>query len=474
MSWSKNITFREIDKILRDLDSKEINRFLDTPISELPDTNTSEISRLLENIQAINMKNIKGKREIVPEFTVKYHTKPEDGAELDADSDSDSDAHIFAILRNIDNNRFHDTPISELTDTDTSDIVPTATSKNHTQPEDGAKLDADSNAELDAADISAILSSDSNKVHVTPISELTDTDTLKPSIQTKTFKKIVNKKQLPQVKFVEVKPENSAPNLYEILPLEEFLSKNKKNEKQKSELLPQYPCYRNVRGDGNCFYRAVAVGALEFGIRSGDKEFLDKLYTTIRNTSLTSSQLHGYKEKCLKFVESVSNEVKNLPSCKNNTFKTQSEELSQKTCQRLLDDDCDIPLVATFRALGSCYVRRNPDEFYYDTAGASSSGNNEHRKGLATTSDQLAGWLDKWGEDAQQSEMLAVRKAISIPVLVVQLVEKHSVSYTYLCENEKTYPVHIMLNTGHYYLLYTKKLMDGCKTKQEKKKKSQN
>jgi len=288
---------------------------------------------------------------------------------------------------------------------------------------------------------------------------------LKRSRPTKTLikKKVKEKKQLPRVKFVKVESTSLFPNLYEILPLENFL-----NEQQKKILLEKYPCYRNVRGDGNCFYRAVALGALEFGIRSGDKEFLDKLYTTIHNTSLTSSQLHGYKEQCLKFVESVSNEVKNLPSCEDNTFKTQSEELSQKTCQRLLDNDCDIALVATFRALGSCYVRKHPDNFIYVTDVPKTPDNYEYSVGLPNNSDELAGWLDNWGNHAQQQEMLAVCKAISIPVLVV-LVGKHNVSYTYLCDNQEPYTVHIMLNKAHYYLLYTKELMDGCKTKKVSK-----
>ena len=72
---------------------------------------------------------------------------------------------------------------------------------------------------------------------------------------------------------------------------EEFTKQSIRN--QIDELGQSYSHWRRVRGDGNCFFRATYVGALEYAIsHDGSTEFLSRCKCV----------LEGGREACIKLL----------------------------------------------------------------------------------------------------------------------------------------------------------------------------
>ena len=207
-------------------------------------------------------------------------------------------------------------------------------------------------------------------------------------------------------------------------------------------LLEDYPFWRRIRGDGNCFYRSVAVGALEFGIRSpgAGLPFLTHLRDTIANASLEESALSCHQSPCVAFLDSVLADCATLPGCEEVSFAGATHALSNEICHRLLHGSCDRDLVASFRALASCFLR--------DDAADMSAW-------LSMPVEDYCLTVDSMGTDAEGLAIHALSQALSIRLRIVYLHRDRDLGhYSYPADNEDPCHVHLLLSPGHYDLLY--------------------
>jgi ubiquitin thioesterase protein OTUB1 len=64
-----------------------------------------------------------------------------------------------------------------------------------------------------------------------------------------------------------------------------------------------YPTFRRIRGDGNCFYRASIFGFLEYLVLSKNTKIMDEFETILKDT--TQFKKLGFDEFIFEEFQSV-------------------------------------------------------------------------------------------------------------------------------------------------------------------------
>jgi hypothetical protein len=188
----------------------------------------------------------------------------------------------------------------------------------------------------------------------------------------------------------------------------------------------------------------VAVGALELGICSlgAGLSFLQHLRDTVASASLKGSVLSCHQSPCVDFLDSVLASCATLPGCEQATFTGAARALSEETCSRLLHDSCDRDLVASMRALASCFIRADATAL---SAWLPSS----------VSIVDYCHIVDSMGTDAEGLVIRALAEALSIRLCIVYLHRDRAVGYySYPVDNDDPCHVHLILAPGHYDLLY--------------------
>ena len=143
---------------------------------------------------------------------------------------------------------------------------------------------------------------------------------------------------------------------------------------------------------------------------------------------------------CVAFLDSVLADCAILPGCDEESFAGATRALSDETCHRLLHDSCDRDLVASFRALASCFIR--------DDAAAMSAW-------LPMPVEDYCLTVASMGTDAEGLAIRALSEALSIRLRIVYLHRDRDLGYySYPVDNDEPCHVHLLLSPGHYDLLY--------------------
>lgn len=180
-------------------------------------------------------------------------------------------------------------------------------------------------------------------------------------------------------------------------------------------LTSQYSSWRKIRGDGNCYYRAIGLGLLEYFCR--DSTPLNVFYNF-----LTSAHLHF--QPVLKYLFQTKLKIGSAASYCANVFE---------------DAKNDEMLVFEIRNRVAEYVEKNPEVF------------------LDYLTDSLANELKRIREMGTEAEGIVcnyMSKILNVNIVSVILDREHLADYKDNINSDKD-SIYLCLRGGHYDLLYT-------------------
>jgi hypothetical protein len=210
-----------------------------------------------------------------------------------------------------------------------------------------------------------------------------------------------------------------------------------------------YGGFRRIGGDGNCYYRAIAYGALEAIVLSGDCSKFDLLYSIFMQVEYVVVGDQEAHEELLTTLREASNGDK-----WGSVEELQSTFLS-------LNSNFDFALVSACRHLLSTYLIENQDKM---TDGGLSL------KDALVEGDEgmdLVAYCEKhineMGRDAEGPyiELGILPSLLRCKCVIYSLDMRHMSEKEYVCpfttkeDVEPLAVIHVLLRPGHYDLLYT-------------------
>jgi len=215
------------------------------------------------------------------------------------------------------------------------------------------------------------------------------------------------------------------------------------------DLSKRYSTYRNTRGDGNCYYRAILYSLAEKcvgGQNSTEYQRLLKYFETESFQLATS--VGGYSEISLEiFHETLVEFWKKLPSLDDATKL--HEELNEENST---SEYCCWYL----RSVASTFLKSDPDRFLPFLLAEGGDNNSQYMDVSAFCASQI----DPMGSEATQVTVLAVAEALKVCV-EVEYLDGHSfkeqlTKHVFGAPEDKTknnITLTLLYRPGHYDIL---------------------
>jgi ubiquitin thioesterase protein OTUB1 len=227
--------------------------------------------------------------------------------------------------------------------------------------------------------------------------------------------------------------------------LKQLYNQESENVQQKINKLQQhYSHIRIVRGDGNCFYRALLYGMLEKIILEKDTTRLQQLVNVV-DQSLQKLVKLGYPEYTLEdFYDCVLEFFKWIQS---ELAVTKSQQtLLQDMTDKFMSDDLSQCLICYLRFMISCYLQEHKDDFepfIFATSNCSSLEEYARHE------------VEVMGKECDNISMSATSGLFDVCFCVEYLdvsLEQHSIKIP--DEPSRAPYVHLLYRPGHYDILY--------------------
>jgi ubiquitin thioesterase protein OTUB1 len=227
-----------------------------------------------------------------------------------------------------------------------------------------------------------------------------------------------------------------------------------------AELEGTYEGWRSIRGDGNCFYRAVIVGLLEQIVRSGNRAAFDRLrrkFEEVDTKQFTFATYEADHRDMLRRLQEAAS---------GSAWRTVSElEADILTKQPSTDkSSIDHALIRACRAIVSTFLKRNQDQ---DMTGSGLSIKDailpSHPE-CSSMEEYCRRYVDAMGEDAQGAFVYLglLQSSLQCAGVTVILDNRAEVKTNILetspleAGSAAIATIHLLLRPGHYDLLYTR------------------
>ena len=193
--------------------------------------------------------------------------------------------------------------------------------------------------------------------------------------------------------------------------------------------------FRAVRPDGNCFYRAYLFGTLEAAVKSDDcMDSLSELRTKFKALA-AFCEASGYDSFAVNdFHELLDEQLELLASaCSVETLESSV----------FADASVDGYMIAFMRCCCGAYLRANADQY----AGFLPEE-------YASVDAFIRGEVDPMYKDCDQLQIVALSKALEVPLRIVYLDQSVGEPAIHRFGPEEGTPVVVLYRPGHYDLLY--------------------
>lgn len=237
-----------------------------------------------------------------------------------------------------------------------------------------------------------------------------------------------------------------------------------------------YCGWRRVRGDGNCFYRAVGFGLLEQLVAA--KPLRRLMYLTTLRDQLASITYQDDAAKAAAHADLIER-VERL-RC-GDAWEAPCGADAEMTPLGLLyrnlqnpGETADLALVRALRRLTANYIRNHADEFT-----TSESGISYRDIAMATGFEDVEDFCGRIvlpdGEDAETLCQHALPAALGVVVRIVFLdrreggPDSESLDFCAGPRREGEWVVHVQLRPGHYDLLYWHEAAEGASRRRRRR-----
>lgn len=216
---------------------------------------------------------------------------------------------------------------------------------------------------------------------------------------------------------------------------------NKEFKQRVDKIKPLYQSWARVRGDGNCYYRAIGVAFMELCCRPTTSPELIIRYANALKL-VVDYAVSGTPFETYSYHFS---ELNTLCMKKQNN----SPDIMVHLSNLLQDPQFDQGMVSEMRKLAAYVLdvnRRNPDftAFMIDSFGS-------HMNAILT-----------WGQEAEGIEFKCMSEALGVHIQHVSVYDSDSIN-TFSPSISTEDKIHILYKTGHYDLLYPAEhnMLDG-------------
>jgi ubiquitin thioesterase protein OTUB1 len=219
---------------------------------------------------------------------------------------------------------------------------------------------------------------------------------------------------------------------------------NKEFKQRVDKIKPLYQSWARVRGDGNCYYRAIGVAFMELCCReTTSPELIVRYANALKlvadySVSGTTSEIYSYHFS----------ELNSLCMMKQDN----KPDIMIYLHILLQEPEFDRGMVSEMRKLAAYVLdinRKNPDftAFMIDSFGS-------HMNAILT-----------WGQEAEGIEFKCMSEALGVHIQHVSVYDSDSIN-TFSPSISTEDKLHILYKTGHYDLLYPAEhnLLDGYDT----------
>jgi len=192
--------------------------------------------------------------------------------------------------------------------------------------------------------------------------------------------------------------------------------------------------YRRIRGDNNCFYRALGYAFFEKALEHGDIERIQNLLERLNFGFHSLHDVAGQPE-----LRQAQEDLKMLSDWFNP--HVDAHAFNQKVVD---DDNFDLSIVRVFRFATAAYILSNPEEFPMLLTPRATV---RHILLMDKSDDSQADWTD----------VGAAHGATRIPFRIHQLMGVGNATYY---DDQQNFPddgepyIHLFLKPGHYDMLY--------------------
>lgn len=190
---------------------------------------------------------------------------------------------------------------------------------------------------------------------------------------------------------------------------------NEKVKKSLDTLQTTYSSYRKIRGDGNCYYRAIGFAYIEHLCRAScpDSKFIDFIHTSCSDLQPVLKYLFSIKSK---FGSSTS------------------------YCEEIFSNDFnDLALIKDIKSRVVTHIQSNPEKF---------------SPFLTHSLEQEIKNILEMGREAEGLPCSFMTEILGISIENV-LVDREGVKQNKLNNENSDHCIYLCLRTGHYDLLYT-------------------
>jgi ubiquitin thioesterase protein OTUB1 len=247
------------------------------------------------------------------------------------------------------------------------------------------------------------------------------------------------------------------------------------------DLEAQYDGWRGIRGDGNCFYRAVIFGLLEQLVQTGNRPAFDELRRKFEEADthhFSYEDRRDHQEMLMKLRDAAS----------SHTWITLSELKSDILTKHPSSDQSsiDLALIRACRAVVSSFLKRHQDRDINDSGLAIKDAILPSHIDCQTIEDYCRKYVDVMGEDAQGAfvDMGLLQSSLHCSGVTVMLDARAGVPLNFfktspfeiaidpdaavgvapdscagpasLKSSQSIATIHLLLRPGHYDLLYPK------------------
>lgn len=196
-----------------------------------------------------------------------------------------------------------------------------------------------------------------------------------------------------------------------------------------STLGKMYSGVRRIRGDGNCFYRALAFGIFWHFLKNRDILTLQKM--NLAFSDKTELLLAGYDEYIFEDFQSVLLDL----------FKKIEKGLSEQDLENIfLNPDTTDYIVVYMRLLTSAYIQSHPDDFepfLYE---------------YSSLIDFCRKEVESMGKEADNIQISAITSRLPVCIRIEYLDTKSQ--NTMIFPEGQTPMMTLLYRPGHYDILY--------------------
>lgn len=221
---------------------------------------------------------------------------------------------------------------------------------------------------------------------------------------------------------------------------DEYLSSENPNVLSKlSDLEAQFVQIRKTRGDGNCFFRALAFALVENIIHRFQGERRIELISSLREEMTALLEKAGFERMAYEdFAEEFFTTLQEAPSPDWLAEEWQTSPYRSHS------------LVVLLRLLASAHLRLNaPDyePFLWEVEGAEG--------GMVQFCQR---WVECMGVESDQIHIIAVSRALRCDIEIAYLDSSEGKldRIKFPADNSRGITVHVLYRPGHYDLLYPK------------------